>query len=144
MGLRHSCLGDYHTVSSNQVQISTLTLLGCTALLRFSIHLSLSADERQEKHLLPEEVVTYRGEDKEGRKRHAFRLRLTCDDRGEKARQTHFTKANIMNTTLSQTVRRLFKYTRTHMQKGEVNDAEFAEQSQWRQNCDKWVIQKGV
>lgn len=37
-----------------------LTLLGCTALLRFSIHLSLSADERQEKHLLPVEVVTYR------------------------------------------------------------------------------------
>lgn len=34
------------------------TLLGCTALLRFSIHLSRSADERQEKHLLPEEVVT--------------------------------------------------------------------------------------
>lgn len=36
------------------------TLLGCTALLRFSIHLSLSAAERQEKHLLPVEVVTYR------------------------------------------------------------------------------------
>lgn len=36
------------------------TLFGCTALLRFSIHLSLSADERQEKHLLPVEVVTYR------------------------------------------------------------------------------------
>lgn len=36
------------------------TLLGCTALLRFSIHLSLSADERQEKHLVPVEVVTYR------------------------------------------------------------------------------------
>lgn len=35
-----------------------LTLFGCTALLRFSIHLSLSADERQEKHLLPEDVVT--------------------------------------------------------------------------------------
>ena len=42
-----------------------LTLLGCTALLRFSIHLSLSAEERQEKHLLPEEVVTY-GKDTEG------------------------------------------------------------------------------
>lgn len=40
------------------------TLLGCTALLRFSIHLSLSADERQEKHLLPEEVVTLCGERK--------------------------------------------------------------------------------
>lgn len=40
------------------------TLLGCTALLRFSIHLSLSADERQEKHLLPEEVVTWCGERK--------------------------------------------------------------------------------
>lgn len=145
MGLRHlySCLGDYHTVLSNQVQISTLTLLGCTALLRFSIHLSLSADERQEKHLLPEEVVTYRREDKEGRKRSAFRLRLTRDDGGEKVRHTRFTKANIMNTTLSLTARGLFKYTRTHMQKGEVNDAEFAVRSQWRQNCDKWVIQKG-
>lgn len=39
-----------------------VTLFGCTARLRFSIHLSLSADERQEKHLLPEEVVTYGGE----------------------------------------------------------------------------------
>lgn len=43
------------------------TLLGCTALLRFSIHLSLSADERQEKHLLPEEVVTLCGERKRKR-----------------------------------------------------------------------------
>lgn len=42
--------------------INILTLLGCTALLRFSIHLSLSADERQEKHLLPVEVVTYRSD----------------------------------------------------------------------------------
>lgn len=34
------------------------TLLGCTARLRFSIHLSLSAADRQEKHLLPDDVVT--------------------------------------------------------------------------------------
>jgi len=27
---------------------------------RFSIHLSLSADERQEKHLLPVEVLTWK------------------------------------------------------------------------------------
>lgn len=39
-----------------------LTLFGCTALLRFSIHLSLSAAERHEKHLLPVEVVTYHRE----------------------------------------------------------------------------------
>lgn len=34
------------------------TLLGCTARLRFSIHLSRSAADRQEKHLLPDDVVT--------------------------------------------------------------------------------------
>lgn len=43
------------------------TLLGCTALLRFSIHLSLSADERQEKHLVPVEVVTYRRDKERGK-----------------------------------------------------------------------------
>lgn len=43
------------------------TLLGCTALLRFSIHLSLSAEDRQEKHLLPKEVVTYGGGREGGR-----------------------------------------------------------------------------
>lgn len=54
---------DYYTQSRSTYCIfAVLTLLGCTALLRFSIHLSLSADERQEKHLLPVEVVTYRGE----------------------------------------------------------------------------------
>lgn len=35
-----------------------LTLLGCTARRRFSIHLSRSAADRQEKHLLPDDVVT--------------------------------------------------------------------------------------
>jgi hypothetical protein len=39
-------------------QTPGLTLLGWTALLRFSIHLSLSDEDRQEKHLLPVEVVT--------------------------------------------------------------------------------------
>lgn len=60
------------------------TLLGCTALLRFSIHLSLSADERQEKHLLPEEVVTYRKEqrNREG-KRNALLLDSTHKDNRE-------------------------------------------------------------
>ena len=37
------------------------TLLGCTARRRFSIHLSRSAADRQEKHLLPEDVVTCGG-----------------------------------------------------------------------------------
>lgn len=40
------------------VRECTPTLLGCTARRRFSIHLSLSAADRQEKHLLPEDVVT--------------------------------------------------------------------------------------
>lgn len=39
-----------------------LTLFGCTARRKFSIHLSRSAAERQEKHLLPDEVVTWKGE----------------------------------------------------------------------------------
>lgn len=34
-------------------------MLGCTARRRFSIHLSRSAADRQEKHLLPDDVVTY-------------------------------------------------------------------------------------
>lgn len=56
---------DYFTTASSLLLcIHILTLLGCTALLRFSIHLSLSADERQEKHLLPVEVVTYRRDTK--------------------------------------------------------------------------------
>lgn len=38
--------------------IIQFTLLGCTARLKFSIHLSLSAADRHEKHLLPVEVVT--------------------------------------------------------------------------------------
>lgn len=33
-------------------------MLGCTARRRFSIHLSRSAADRQEKHLLPDDVVT--------------------------------------------------------------------------------------
>lgn len=37
------------------------TLLGCTARRRFSIHLSRSAADRQEKHLLPDDVVTCGG-----------------------------------------------------------------------------------
>lgn len=37
------------------------TLLGFTALWRFSIHLSLSAAERQAKHFVPDDVVTWRG-----------------------------------------------------------------------------------
>ena len=43
-------------------QTPGLTLLGWTALLRFSIHLSLSDEDRQEKHLLPVEVVTWNPE----------------------------------------------------------------------------------
>lgn len=35
-----------------------LSLLGWTALRRFSIHLSLSAAERHEKHFEPVDVVT--------------------------------------------------------------------------------------
>lgn len=38
------------------------TLLGCTARRRFSIHLSRSAADRQEKHLLPDDVVTCGGQ----------------------------------------------------------------------------------
>ena len=34
------------------------TLFGFTALCRFSIHLSLSAAERQAKHFVPDDVVT--------------------------------------------------------------------------------------
>lgn len=41
------------------------TLLGLTALCRFSIHLSLSAAERQAKHFVPEMVVTYSQTDTE-------------------------------------------------------------------------------
>lgn len=37
-----------------------ITLLGWMARRRFSIHLSLSAAERQEKHLLPVEVLTWK------------------------------------------------------------------------------------
>lgn len=37
---------------------SLLTLFGLTALCRFSIHLSLSAADRQAKHFVPEAVVT--------------------------------------------------------------------------------------
>lgn len=37
------------------------TLLGCTARRRFSIHLSRSAADRHEKHLLPDDVVTCGG-----------------------------------------------------------------------------------
>lgn len=40
------------------IPFSPLTLLGLTALCRFSIHLSLSAAERHAKHLVPEAVVT--------------------------------------------------------------------------------------
>lgn len=40
------------------IPFSPLTLLGLTALCRFSIHLSLSAAERHAKHLVPDAVVT--------------------------------------------------------------------------------------
>lgn len=39
--------------------LQLLSLLGWTARLRFSIHLSRSAAERQEKHLVPVDVVTW-------------------------------------------------------------------------------------
>lgn len=41
-----------------RIPFSPLTLLGLTALCRFSIHLSLSAAERHAKHLVPDAVVT--------------------------------------------------------------------------------------
>lgn len=42
-----------------RIPFSPLTLLGLTALCRFSIHLSLSAAERHAKHLVPDAVVTW-------------------------------------------------------------------------------------
>lgn len=42
------------------LQLCKFTLLGWMARRRFSIHLSLSAAERQEKHLLPVEVLTWK------------------------------------------------------------------------------------
>lgn len=42
------------------LQKGEFTLLGWMARRRFSIHLSLSAAERQEKHLLPVEVLTWK------------------------------------------------------------------------------------
>lgn len=42
------------------LQLGKFTLLGWMARRRFSIHLSLSAAERQEKHLLPVEVLTWK------------------------------------------------------------------------------------
>ena len=41
-----------------RIPFSPLTLLGLTALCRFSIHVSLSAAERHAKHLVPDAVVT--------------------------------------------------------------------------------------
>ena len=69
IGTRTSNCWLRHSVSSHLPLVYILTLLGCTARLRFSIHLSLSADERQEKHLLPVEVVTYRRERQRERER---------------------------------------------------------------------------
>ncbi|TNN55826.1 hypothetical protein EYF80_033998 [Liparis tanakae] len=44
-----------HTTSTFSTR-RLLSLLGCTARRRFSIHLSLSAADRHEKHLVPVEV----------------------------------------------------------------------------------------
>lgn len=47
------------TIFLYRIPFSPLTLLGLTALCRFSIHLSLSAAERHAKHLVPDAVVTW-------------------------------------------------------------------------------------
>lgn len=117
--LLHTCLLSY------LLCIYILTLFGCTALLRFSIHLSLSADERQEKHLLPVEVVTYRV-DTERRKTNAFMIKTLCitiSGAGVLLNLVH------KYTTLSLMAKEAYEHTHTHV---ETDCYKWTEKDDWQ------------